>query len=371
MTAQENYVVPSQPQLPVDSWLARRRAAFNVVLPYALLGVVPVLVWGMLAIEAADRGVVAFDFHHFFYPQARDLIEGRVPTTAYPPLATLFYVPFATLPSGIADGTVTVAMLGCAAMTLVVLGVRDWRCYGAAALWAPVFQAVQSSNLSLVLTLGVALMWRLRAHALPAGMLVAVMIALKLFLWPLAGWLLVTRRWRAAAVMLGFGVVASAAAWAIVGLGGMTNFPALVRGNVQDNGLKPYTLVASLQQIGAPVAVAYGACWTLGATVLGFAVRFARRGQEAEALALFLGAALIVSPIVWAHYLALLLIPAALASPQFSRLWLVPLPLWVVPQVDGSLPQKALLFTVALMLVTGAIATSSSSPRTAHRLAGA
>jgi len=327
-----------------------------------LLGVLPALLWASLLVATADRGAVAYDFHHFFYPQARELIEGRVPATAYPPLATLFYVPFASLPSDLADWVVTATMIGCAAATLVVLGVKDWRCYGAAALWPPVYGAVQTANLSLVLTLAVAVMWRLRTRALPAGALVALMVALKLFLWPLAGWLLVTRRWRAAAVTVGFGVVASVAAWAVVGLGGITDFPALVRGNVQDNDLKPYTLVAVLQQIGAPAAVAYGVCWAVGAAVVGGAVRFARRSQEAESLALFLSAALIVSPIVWEHYLALLLVPVALARPRLSGLWWVPLPLWLVPQVDASLPQKALFFAVALVTVSGVITTQRFAP---------
>ena len=47
-------------------------------------------------------------------------------------------------------------------------------------------EAVQTANASLPLTLLVALMWRYRDHALPAGLVLGYGIAVKLFLWPIA-----------------------------------------------------------------------------------------------------------------------------------------------------------------------------------------
>ena len=330
---------------------APRRSAFVVLAPYVLLGLLPALLWAGLLNNVADRGGLAFDFQEFFYPQARELIEGRTPTTAYPPLTTLFYVPFALLPLGLAEIVVTAAMIACAGATLFILGVRDWRCYGAAALWAPVYGAVQTGNVSLVLALGVAAVWRLRDRALVAGGLVALMVAGKLFLWPLAGWLAATRRWRAAAVMIAIGVVASAAAWAVIDFETVRGFPDLVRANVIHNGTQPYTLVALLRQLGAPQLWAYLASGTVGLAIFVAATRAGRRGYDVASLALFLGAALIVSPIVWSHYLALLLVPVALTRPTFSPLWLAPLPLWVCPPVDAPLPQKVLFLAVGAAIV--------------------
>ncbi|MFP5364136.1 MAG: glycosyltransferase family 87 protein [Thermoleophilia bacterium] len=319
--------------------------------PYLLLGLLPVLLWVGLLSEIVDRGALAYDFHEFFYPQARDLIEGRTPTTAYPPLTTLFYVPFALLPVGAADVVITATMILCAGATLGVLGIRDWRCYGAAALWLPVYGGVQTANVSLVLALGVAALWRFRDRAPAAGVLVALMVAGKLFLWPLAGWLAATRRWRAAAIMVGIGLLASAAAWALIDFETVRRFPQLVRGNVVDVGTQPYTVVALLRQLGAPQAVAYATCWAAGVAVFFTAVRAARRGHDAASLALFLGVALLVSPVVWSHYLALLLVPVALTRPTFSRLWLAPLPLWVCPPVDAAVPQKILLLVVGAAIL--------------------
>jgi hypothetical protein len=246
---------------------------------------------------------------------------------------------------------VTITKNLCAAATLWILAIRDWRCYGATLLWLTVWGAVQTANLSLVFTLGVAGLWCLRERALPAGGLVALMIAGKLFLWPLALWLVATRRWRATAAAVTIGALASAAAFAVVGFDRVSRVLTLLRGNVEDNGTKPYTIVAVVQQLGAPQAVGFALCWVTGAVVLAVAARAGIRGADAASLSLFLGAALLLSPVVWSHYLALLLVPVALARPRFSGLWLLPLPLWVCPAVDAALPQKLLLLGVGAAIV--------------------
>ena len=73
----------------------------------------------------------------------------------------------------------------------------------------------------------------------------------------------------------------------------------------------------------------------LGAVLLVLAARAARASEtvaerDRRSLTLVLGAALVLSPIVWFHYLLLLFVPIALARPRLSALWLVPLPLWVL-----------------------------------------
>ena len=46
-------------------------------------------------------------------------------------------------------------------------------------------------------------------------------------------------------------------------------------------------------------------------------------------------AALVASPMVWPHYLALLFVPIALVSPTLSWLWLTPLLAYPVAQTTG------------------------------------
>src|SRR5581483_7342074 len=89
---------------------------------------------------------------------------------------------------------------------LWLLGVRDWRCYGAAFLWPPVLSGVAIGTISPLLLLGVAACWRLRGRG---GLVAAaaLTVAAKLFLLPLLVWLWVTGRRAVAVAALTAGVV--------------------------------------------------------------------------------------------------------------------------------------------------------------------
>lgn len=338
-------------QQAVSFW-DRRRAAVRTVTPYAGLLVIPAVLWAFLLKATVDGGDLAFDFHHFFYPQARDVLAGRVPAgTAYPAATSVLLAPFALLPRSVADVVVTLLALACAIGTLRTLGVRDWRCYGAAALWGPVFSAVQTANLSLLLTLGVALVWRWRDRAALAGTSAAVVVALKLFLWPLVVWLAVGGRWRAAATTLAVGVAGSAVAWGVVGLGVLTELPTHLREMVQIDGARAYTPAALLRGIGLASPAAYTMAVAAGLAVLVGAAGAARRGRPAHSLTLVIAAALTITPIAWTHYFTLLLVPVALARPRFSPLWLAPLPMWLCPPTAGAVWQKAVVLGVAAAMI--------------------
>jgi hypothetical protein len=58
------------------------------------------------------------------------------------------------------------------------------------------------------------------------------------------------------------------------------------------------------------------------------------------------------SPIVWLHYLVLLLVPLAIARPRFSAVWLLPLLLWLTPlNGNGELIQPLLPALVAAAVI--------------------
>src|SRR5262249_56827919 len=63
------------------------------------------------------------------------------------------------------------------------------------------------------------------------------------------------------------------------------------------------------------------------------AVSFAARGDDGDrrSLAVAVIASLLVTPLVWLHYLLLLFVPIALYRPRLSGLWFMPLVLWVTP----------------------------------------
>ena len=97
--------------------------------------------------------------------------------------------------------------------------------------------------------------------------------------------------------------------------------------------------------------------YVLGACVLAalwIAVR--RGGARADAHGFLLAtlAVLAFSPIVWLHYLALLLVPVAVLRPALSVAWLVPCLMWVMPFAAFT-PANTIHRTVFLAALLGTV----------------
>src|SRR5262249_46326549 len=151
---------------------------------------------------------------------------------------------------------------------------------------------------------------------------VASVIASKLLLWPLAAWLLVTRRFRALIAAVVIACVGVLAAWAVIGFAGMAGDPRMLALVTYIGERRASSLTACLLCVGLQVVVARLIALALAAGLLGAAWRFARRPDgDRRAFGLALMAALTAAPIVWPHYLVLLFVPIALLSPRFSAAW--------------------------------------------------
>jgi hypothetical protein len=199
-------------------------------------------------------------------------------------------------------------------------------------LWFPAFDGWQSGNVTLPLTLLVALTWRHRNRPVVAGLLTALAISLKPFVWPLGLWLLATRRWKAAAYALVWGFAINLLAWAIVGYSDIHAYLRL-SGQVTDALWKGgYSMLAVAHHLGfgrgtgealllATSAAAAGALFYLGAVK--------RRDREAMTVAVVL--MLLATPLLWAHYFALLLVPLALRRPRLGLVWALPVLMWPMP----------------------------------------
>ena len=225
------------------------------------LGVIPVvaLVLALAAYAGDDR--LALDFHHELYRQADAVVNGREAYEApgadlsdranllWPMAAVLPVVPLTVVPAGVADWIATALVLAALVAALWVLDVRDWRVYGVVLLWPATIEAVQTANASLPLTLLVALMWRYRDHALPAGVALGYGIAVKLFLWPIAVWLALVGRVRAALVAA---VAAGASLLLLVPFIGIGEYAHLLRRLGDTFEHETYTLFALLTDIGVP-----------------------------------------------------------------------------------------------------------------------
>jgi hypothetical protein len=332
--------------------------AFRRVAPPAFLAVLPLCLLALVVAAEYAGDKVAVDFSKAFYPAAVDVLHGNSPypgdvgigrgaAYVYTPVTAFLFSPFTAVPLGVAQGIVSIALIACFVFTPWVAGVRDWRVVGAMLLWAPFVSGLQTANLTFLLGFLAALAWRFRDRRLAPGLLIGLAIALKPLLWPLAVWLLATRRYASAAVAAAMGALSILLVLPYASLGDFVSFVSRHSDAMDDRG---YTLFALLAEAGAPEPIAR-AVW-LG---VGLAVLVLGR----KSFVLCLAAALLLSPIVWLHYFALLAVALAILRAPLVA-WLLPLLMWFSPGWENGEPwQTALVLTTA----TGSMALAVRSAR--------
>jgi hypothetical protein len=187
----------------------------------------------------------------------------------------------------------------------------------------------------------------------------------KLFLWPLALWLVATRRYAAVGYGALCGLVLNAVAWLTLGLDEVHRYSRLMDALVTAEEKHGYSLISLALRVGAAHSSAYGLaiCIAVGTCVA--CMRLGRLGHECAALALALAASLLASPIVQLHYFALLVVPFAVARPRLSLAWALPLAFWACSTPTRSWQVAgALALGTAMLVVT---LRSASSPHPAPK----
>jgi len=376
-------------------WIRSRRPALEVV----FLGALPAVLTA--AIVGASVGhAFGTEFAGNLWRPAHEILAGRSPYhpaeldrvarlvragrppagfevavfPTYPAPTLLLGVPFALLPLAVARWIWFALVLGCPALALHLLRVRDWRAYGATYLSIVVISGAMLGSLTLPLLVGLALLWRWRDAPHRCAAAAAAVVVAKLFLWPVVVWLWVTGRRRAACEAAAAAVVATVLAWTVVGLGTLPRYPHLLStldSMEQDRG---YSLVRAgiAAHLGAGAASALAVAVGLG--LLAWCCRPQVRraaGGDRRIFVLALIASLVLSPIVWQQYYALLFVPIAVLDGRFRPLWLAPLVFWLAPfnSTDGH-PERLLLAGAVL----GAVAYAAQPRRRAvgpPELAGA
>jgi Glycosyltransferase family 87 len=318
---------------------------FLAFLPPALLLVL------VIARYAVGRHL-GFDYRPL-WEASRHLFDGTSPYPAphaaalhdeqqfvYPPLAAILAAPLALLPFGVAAAVVAILELGATGLTLWVLGVRDWRCYGVTLLWYPVLQNFLIGSITSLLALGLAVLWRYRDDRRVATLVSATVIAAKVFLWPLVFWLAATRRWTTALYAVAVGVTAVVVSWALFGFAGLTSYPRLLDELSRLEAWKSYSAVSLGLVFGMSTGEARAVAIGAGALILAAVVLVGLRrsaDSDRQAFVLAIAAAFLFSPIVWTHYFALLVVPIAITRRSLTPLWFVPLAMWATTgQSDGQ-----------------------------------
>ena len=193
-------------------------AAFKRLTPWLFFLALPLLTLTIGAVDIHRAHNLANDFRFELYPEAKLVLHGTNPfpppgsdlsggqNLIFPIPAALLVAPLTLVSTSTASIIASVSLFVLLAAALWLLDVRDWRVYGLMGLWPGVIAAVQTGNLSIPLTLLVALAWRNRDRTWAPGLFIGAAIALKLFLWPLLVWLLALHRYRAAATGAAVGV---------------------------------------------------------------------------------------------------------------------------------------------------------------------
>lgn len=350
------------------------RAALNLAFAAPL-----VTLAGFIVFTAFSARWGAYDFHWTYYPAAHRLLAGTSPYAVsrravgegiafvYPALSAIVLAPLALVGRSAADHIYMLLCFLLVPATLWTAKIRDWRVYGLPLVWLPVIVGWQGGNLSLPLAFLVMLAWRLRDRPLSAGLITALAISLKPFMWPLALWLLATRRWRAAGFALVSGLLLNLAAWWIVGLSQIHVYLRLSQEVTDALWRGGYSMLAIAHYLGfgrgvGEVLLLIGsAALVAGVIYTGFA-----KGREREAMVLAVALMLVASPLVWSHYFVLLLVPLAIGRPHLSPAWLLPLAMWVCPPSTTVVGWQA---AVAWAVAAGVVALALRQRPVGRRLA--
>jgi hypothetical protein len=298
------------------------------------------------AYRASDIG---FDFAGTLWRPARALLDGMSMypeatraaveignPSVYPPLFIVLLTPLAGLPLHLAAWVWLSLLASSVVAAMWIVGVRDWRCHVLAVTSPVVLQGLLLGNLTVFLVLPVAVAWRYRDRGLAAGFAVGSAIAAKLFMWPLALWLVLTKRYRAAFWALLSGTLLVLGPWVVVGFDGMLDYPALLRETQDVYATRSDSVAGVVGGLGASVTVAVAACWAAGLALVALAMWLSRREDgDRRAFAALVAAGIVASPIAWPNYAALLFVPIAVTWPRLAPAWFFGYAIWLA----GLLPR--------------------------------
>jgi Glycosyltransferase family 87 len=315
------------------------RAAATRVVPVLALALAPVVAVVVMFLIAIDSDSLALDFQNEIYPESKALLAGELEFPGphadlsqgsnhiWPPLVAMLAAPLTLLPVDAANVVVALAGLVSFALALWIVGVRDWRVFGAAALWAPVTGEMRTAHLTLFLCLLIAVAWRMRRARYAAGLAIGLVISLKFLLWPLLLWLAARRRYGAAALGA---CVSAASLLLLLPYIGILEYARLLRRLGETFDQDSYSPFGLLVQLGASDTAARAVALAIGVGVIAAAWR-------RQSFVLFVAAALLLSPIVWLDYYALLAIPLAVVRPRFTVVWLLPVLTWGLPAAGAEI----------------------------------
>jgi alpha-1,2-mannosyltransferase len=278
-----------------------------------------------------------------------------------PPLLGLVAAPLSLLPFALAALIWNAASLGAVVTALRILDVHDPRVYLISLCSAPVIASLATGQPDGVFALLAAIAWRHRDDR-GGALAVALMIAAKLVAWPLLLWLLCTRRLRLAATAAASAAAFLFAGWAAIGFAGAGSYIDLLAADARGFERRSHSIVALTMRLGSTsdVGIAAAAAVTI---CLASALVWRAGDRDLAGYTTAVIATLLLSPILWVHYLVLLLPVLAVRHRRLSWTWLLLVPMWLSPDEPAATGQVALVLAAALLIAWKAQA-GGEAPRT-------
>lgn len=298
------------------------------------------------ALLAAAGQTLAYDFHAYVGAARRVLeggqlydpgvnVAGGFAIYLYPPPFALAFVPFAVLPDqvGIAlwVGLLLAAFVAAVALMPIPSRAR-WLLLLVGGLSWPLVYSIKLGQVGPILLLLFVLGWRWLDRPLELAGTVAIGTMVKIQPGLHLAWALLTGRWKTAAIGTIVILIASLVASFVLGFGVWADYIALLRrvGSSPITTPHNFTPGAVAFQVGLPAETA---ALLQGVVMVGTVIVVLLSVARADAAASFVTTAVasqLLSPVLWDHYAALLILPVGLLLGR-GHWWAaaIPLLLWL------------------------------------------
>jgi alpha-1,2-mannosyltransferase len=270
---------------------------------------------------------------------SRPFLPGPFDLYLYSPVPVVLMLPFGYLSI---DGgaliflVIRLAMLLGICLLMPVTRSARLATLAVACVSAPVLQDLNLGNVSLIVTFLSVVAWRFVDRPL-AAVAIAAAASLRPTMAIFGIWWLVRRQWRAVVWLALAGLALVLITLPFVGIAGWHDYLVLLTNLTNFEGVyRNWALEALAARAGAPEWLASAALFA-GYAAAGVAVALSLRRDRDISFVVTLGATLLLSPLLWDHYMTNLLVPAGLLAGR-GRPWglILPLLCW--------LPQELLPF---------------------------
>lgn len=271
----------------------------------------------------------------------------------YPYLYSWLFAPLAALPVGVGEAVGVGLMAIAVAFTASWVRPRQPAVPALVLMTAFTVTGLQLGSLSPLLLAGLIGLWLLRDRPVLFALLAAPLLAAKVFLLPVLLWPLLTRRFRALG-LTSIGIIILLGLGFGVGPLGAHDYLRLLSSLGAHEAAAGMGLISRLRAVGTGPQLAQGAALVAAIGLVTLAWRRSRQQPE-RADALLFGAAVVASllltPVLWSHYLALLLAPLLVVPQRITAAAVFAVASWLIARPHHS----GVVLTITGALVAAAI----------------